>query len=46
MFDWAEELLNEAEGVYLGNKKHLFTDLDVVKFMLKKSSFLKKFGFF
>ena len=42
MFDWAEELLNEAEGVYLGNKKHLFTDLDVVKFMLKKSSFLKK----
>ena len=46
MFDWAEELLDEAESIYLTSKKHLFTDFDVIKFMLKKSSFLKKYGFF
>jgi hypothetical protein len=46
MFDWAEELLDEAETIYLKTKKHLFTDFDVIKFMLKKSSFLKKYGFF
>ena len=46
MFDWSEELLNEAESVYTNTKKHLFTDFDVMKFLLKKSAFLKKFGFF
>ena len=46
MFDWSEELLNEAESLYTITKKHLFTDFDVMKFLLKKSSFLKKFGFF
>ena len=46
LFDWAEELIDEAEFIYLKSKKHLFTDFDVIKFMLKKSSFLKKYGFF
>jgi hypothetical protein len=46
MFDWGEELINEAETLYLDTKKHLFTDLDVAKFMIKKSSFMKKYGFF
>ncbi len=46
MFDWSEELLNEAESVYTKTKKHLFTDFDVMKFLLKKSAFLKKYGFF
>lgn len=45
LFDWAESHLDDAEAMY---KKHsqFFTELYKFKFLIKKSSFLKKFGFF
>jgi hypothetical protein len=45
LFDWAESHLDDAEALY---EKHssLFNRLDKFKFLVKKSSFLKKFGFF
>lgn len=45
VFEWAEELLSEAETIYLNNEG-LLTELDRAKYRIKKSSFLKKFGFF
>jgi len=45
LFDWAESNLQEAESLY-EKYDSMFTKLDKFKFMVKKSSFHKKFGFF
>jgi hypothetical protein len=45
LFDWAENYMQDAEALY---EKHgaFFNRFDIMKFLVKKSSFLKKFGFF
>jgi hypothetical protein len=45
LFDWADANIEEAEALY---DKHaaVFNRLDKFKFLVKKSSFQKKFGFF
>ena len=45
LFDWAETNIEEAEALY---DKHaaVFNRIDKFKFLVKKSSFQKKFGFF
>ncbi len=45
LFDQCEKKLDEAEKIYDKNEA-LFTDFDRIRFQIKKSSFLKKFGFF
>jgi hypothetical protein len=45
LFDRCEEHLGKAEDLYDQYDK-LFTEQDHIKFLIKKSSFLKKFGFF
>lgn len=46
LFEKCEEQLEEAEEIYQKNKGTFFSELDIVKFNIKKSSFLKKWGFF
>ena len=45
LFDWAETKIEKAEALY---EKHtvVFNFIDKFKFLVKKSSFQKKFGFF
>jgi hypothetical protein len=43
LFDAAERIFQQAEAIY--EKEH-FTEVEIIKFKLKKSSFLKKWGFF
>lgn len=45
LFDIGEEALNKAEAVYKENMAKLGKDL-YRKFLMKKSAFLKKYGFF
>lgn len=45
LFDKCEELLDKAEQLYDDNEP-FFTQFDRFRFLIKKSSFLKKFGFF
>ena len=45
LFDRAEDLLDKAEELY-DEHENLFDTLDRTKFLIKKSSFLKKYGFF
>ena len=46
LFDLGESYLEEAEEIYNSHKGEYFTELDLLKFQIKKSAFLKKYGFF
>ena len=45
LFQDCAKLLAEAEAIYKA-KESFFTTQDIVKFNIKKASFIKKFGFF
>lgn len=45
MFDVCEKHLDQAEKIY-EERKELFSAHDKLKFLMKKSSYLKKYGFF
>lgn len=45
MFDKGEIQINKAEEIYTSNKDKL-ADVLYRKFLIKKSSFMKKYGFF
>lgn len=46
LFERCEKELNEAEAIYEKHRGTHFSELDIVKFQMKKCSFLKKWGFF
>jgi hypothetical protein len=45
LFDICEKRLDEAEALYDKHAK-LFSEHARIRFLIKKSSFLKKYGFF
>lgn len=46
MFDICEKHLSEAQTLYDKNIDTIFSKHDRIRFQIKKSSFLKKYGFF
>ena len=45
LFDKCEQILNKVEEAYDQYEQH-FNDFDRIKFIIKKASFFKKYGFF
>jgi hypothetical protein len=46
LFERCEKELDDVEAIYEKHRGQYFNELDIVKFNIKKSSFLKKWGFF
>jgi hypothetical protein len=44
LFEKCEKEFEEAEEIYSKNKGVIFSELDIVKFNIKKSSFLKRYS--